>query len=193
MSSLLNPYLWTLGAYSASSSALCSTLFVFILFNFCSLTMSEDSSDSMSRKRRRLTEALSDAIGDDATPSSLDSHLTRDEEFWFHDGTIVLASRDIGFKVYKGLLDAQSSFFRDSSSLSSPRKGQLGHETFEGCPAFRLSDSPEELRHLLRAILHGSNVKCVLCHCFHDSLVRATFSASTKNRLKSIAPTSSQQ
>ena len=70
---------------------------------------------------------------------------------WFDDGNIVLVASDseIAFRIYRGLLAAQSTVFSDmfASSTSSP------DETFDGCPVVYLSDSPYDLAHLLRVLL----------------------------------------
>ena len=86
--------------------------------------------------------------------TSSSSHLRvqqRHPEIWFNDGNIVLVAGDseIAFRIYRGLLDAQSTVFSDlfASSTSSP------DETFDGCPVVYLSDSPNDLVHLLR-VLH---------------------------------------
>lgn len=73
------------------------------------------------------------------------SELVRDTETWFEDGNIVLVAgtRD------KGLLVAPSSVFADMFFASRPQADEL----FEGCPVVRLSDSPEELRHMLDVLI----------------------------------------
>lgn len=75
----------------------------------------------------------------------------RDQEFWIDDGTIILIARGIGFRVYRGLLAAQSPIFRDTFSCASPSKS--AGESFDGCPVVHLADSPEDLKYLLRVIL----------------------------------------
>ncbi|TFK79702.1 hypothetical protein K466DRAFT_505139 [Polyporus arcularius HHB13444] len=77
------------------------------------------------------------------------NQLRRHEEFWLNDGTIVLVAQDTAFRVYRGLLASQSTVLRDMLAASGPDAADL----FEGCPVVHLSDPPEELTHLLRAIL----------------------------------------
>lgn len=45
--------------------------------------------------------------------------LKDDDEFWFDDGNLILVARDTGFKIYRGLLAAQSSVFADMFATSS--------------------------------------------------------------------------
>ena len=77
--------------------------------------------------------------------------LTRDEEFWLDDGNIVLVAGKRAFKIYRGLLAMQSPVFSDLFATGNPNVDQL----YDGCPAIHLSDSQEDLRHLLRALIPG--------------------------------------
>lgn len=73
-----------------------------------------------------------------------------DDEFWFEDGTIILITDNVAFRVYEGLLSRDSSVFCRNYGLQSlPADG----EKVGGCPVVRPSDSAEELRVLLRAML----------------------------------------
>lgn len=71
---------------------------------------------------------------------------TRDEEFWYDDGTVILVAGDVEFRVYKGILSEASAVFRDMFSFPQPP----APPTADGCPIVHLSDSPEDLRHVLR-------------------------------------------
>ncbi|KAM5536099.1 hypothetical protein V8D89_010198 [Ganoderma adspersum] len=84
-----------------------------------------------------------------ANPESSLDDLTQDEEFWLEDGNIVLVTKKRTFKICRGLLAIQSPIFADMFATANPNAGQL----YDGCPAIRLSDSPEDLRHLLRALI----------------------------------------
>ncbi|KAM5536111.1 hypothetical protein V8D89_010210 [Ganoderma adspersum] len=75
--------------------------------------------------------------------------LTRDKDFWLVDGTVVLIANKVAFKVYMGLLAEQSPVFSDVFSSASSNSSKL----LEHVPVVHLSDSPEDLRHLLRALL----------------------------------------
>ena len=89
-------------------------------------------------------------------------HLERDQEFWYKDGTIILIAGDIEFRVYRGPLERHSPVFSDM--LSMPQPPESGNKDKEknkenGCPIIPLSDSPQELRHLLRAVAIGDSLK----------------------------------
>ncbi|KAH9930962.1 uncharacterized protein B0H18DRAFT_872502, partial [Fomitopsis serialis] len=72
--------------------------------------------------------------------------LVRDEELWFPDGSIVLVAERRAFRVYHGILLRDSSVFSDLLSLPQPEDVN----GIDGCPLVKLSDSAEDLRHLLR-------------------------------------------
>ena len=101
-------------------------------------------------------------------PSSQPTSLERDEEFWLEDGSIVLVCKNVGFRVYRVLLASQSTVFADMLATANPDAG----ETYEGCPVVRLSDSPEDMRHFLRAIVSRTTIRCVTRCCYstvHES------------------------
>ena len=80
--------------------------------------------------------------------------MKQDEEFWFDDGTVILVARDIEFRVYRGVLAGLSSVFKDlfaeHHAFREVCMNIQGVPTFP-CPVVQVSDSPEDLRHLLRA------------------------------------------
>ncbi|KAI1795391.1 hypothetical protein LXA43DRAFT_1108611 [Ganoderma leucocontextum] len=69
----------------------------------------------------------------------------RDEEFWFEDGTVILVACDVEFRFYKGLLAGLSPVFKDLFEVR-----RLPCEQTFSCPVVHVSDSPEDLRHVLR-------------------------------------------
>ena len=77
----------------------------------------------------------------------------RDEELWFEDGNIILASQDTEFRVYKGPLMKHSPVFRDMLSLPQPECVCTGST---GPVVIRISDSSQDLRHFLRALVAGN-------------------------------------
>ncbi|OJT09461.1 hypothetical protein TRAPUB_14064 [Trametes pubescens] len=79
----------------------------------------------------------------------------RDLEFWHSDGNIILVARDVEYRVYKGLLADHSSVFRDMFSLPQPITNAPSSSALEEstCPVVHLYDSPEDLRHVLRAYM----------------------------------------
>lgn len=84
-----------------------------------------------------------------------------DDEFWLEDGNLTLIASDVEFRVYKGPLIANSPVFRDMLSLPQPIPTQPDDRPDLRCtcgyaPALvHVSDSPEDLRHLLRALVPG--------------------------------------
>ena len=76
-------------------------------------------------------------------------NIERDSEFWLEDGNVVLVAQNTGFRVYKGLLAAQSPVFHDMFSAA----GLQADERYDGVPVVPLFDSPVDLRHLLRVLL----------------------------------------
>ncbi|GJE90684.1 BTB/POZ domain-containing protein [Phanerochaete sordida] len=77
------------------------------------------------------------------------AHLTRCEELWFEDGTVVLRAEDTVFRVYRGMLCRQSSVFKDLFEVPQPANG----ECYEGCPLVHMEATPaEDLRDILLAI-----------------------------------------
>ncbi len=86
----------------------------------------------------------------------------RDDEFWFDDGSVVLALGDIEFCVYKGVLSDYSPVFRDMFSLPKPTSpsdtiGEAPTElTADSCPVVHLSDRPGDLKHSLRMCIPKS-------------------------------------
>ncbi|OJT09463.1 hypothetical protein TRAPUB_14066 [Trametes pubescens] len=114
----------------------------------------------VTRKRARLDSATDDGCdtrqstaegSEDPVQDNSGSARTRDEEFWYDDGTIILVAGNVEFRVYKGILAENSSVFRDMFSLPQPPISSSDVPSSEnGCPIVHLSDSPEDLRHILR-------------------------------------------
>ncbi|KAI1795315.1 hypothetical protein LXA43DRAFT_1090965 [Ganoderma leucocontextum] len=104
-------------------------------------------SDNRPLKRARLSDP--DSTSNSSTSSSA---FKLHDEFWLPDGNVVLVARAIGFRVYRGLIAAQSTVFEDMFTASTSSSDSL----FEGCPVVHLSDSPEDLVYLLRVLLPKS-------------------------------------
>ncbi len=76
----------------------------------------------------------------------------QDEEFWFDDGTVILVARDVEFRVYKGVLAGLSSVFKSLfAEHHTLRNVHMDGVPSFPCPIVQVSDSPEDLRYLLRA------------------------------------------
>ncbi|KAJ7606357.1 hypothetical protein DFH06DRAFT_1486902 [Mycena polygramma] len=85
-------------------------------------------------------------------------HLGCSPEFWFDDGTVVLQVETTLYRVYRGLLAARSTVFRDTFSIPQPaeEKTEIG-----GCPVVRLHDKATDFNHFLKALhQYGSFPNC---------------------------------
>ncbi|TFK81982.1 hypothetical protein K466DRAFT_666796 [Polyporus arcularius HHB13444] len=111
--------------------------------------MSTTSPDSQPRKRARTASRDEDQCCDPR----------EDEEFWLHDGTVVLLAGQTKFRVYLGVLTEHSSVFVEMMSLPQP-------VDFQGvqysCPVIRLHDNPDDLRRVFRLLMprKTSNLGC---------------------------------
>lgn len=117
----------------------------------------DDDEENPLAKRESGQEVLESVTMSEA-PAQDDSAgdgqpIEHDEEFWFEDGTVILVSLDVEFRVYQGVLAVLSPVFK---ALFAERDHELrdvplgGNQTFQ-CPVVRVTDSPEDLRHLLRS------------------------------------------
>lgn len=81
----------------------------------------------------------------------------RDGEFWFEDGNTTLVARDVEFRVYKGLLACRSPVLKHMlSPAASESQAQVMQNEYV-CSVIHLTDSPEDLRHLLRMYMPTDN------------------------------------
>ena len=105
-------------------------------------------SNSPSPSRDATTNGSLDDLSD---PINLTSTGTpkRHEHFWFEDGNIVLVAQQTAFKVYRGLLVAQSTVFSDMFQASCRDESEI----FADSPMIHLSDSPHDSAHFLEALM----------------------------------------
>ena len=96
-------------------------------------------SAAKSLKRRRIED-------DQEACSQLG--LSPDTTFWFPDGNIIISTRTVAFRLYHGVLAAQSSVFDNMLDLPQPE----GAPTIDGYPILELSDSAIDLRHLFTVL-----------------------------------------
>ncbi|PIL33068.1 hypothetical protein GSI_04517 [Ganoderma sinense ZZ0214-1] len=115
----------------------------------------------------------SDSIADDVVTvptGSLDKAVatSRDPDYWFDDGNLILVPRGVAFRVYKGLLAEHSMIFR--SMFHVAQAVPASEDLVEGCPVVPLDDCPNELRELFKLIFPlSSNLK------FHGPKVDIAF------------------
>ncbi|KAI9061913.1 hypothetical protein FKP32DRAFT_1575116 [Trametes sanguinea] len=110
------------------------------------------------RKRARTSSAVAVGAQEDAEVVEDDvpkQPLVRDEEFWYDDGTIILIARNVEFRIYKGILAEHSPVFKDMFSFPQPPSAP---NTEPQCPVVHLSDSPEDLRHVLRVYMPKNGI-----------------------------------
>ncbi|KAH9939431.1 hypothetical protein B0H21DRAFT_698433 [Amylocystis lapponica] len=113
------------------------------------------SPDTASRKRAR-TESVTDVTQDiqiedvDEVPQVKHEGITRNEEIWFEDGSVVLVAADVGFRVHAGILSLHSTVF--SELLHGP---EMMLEQLDGCPVLRVSDTTADLGVFLTFLYAG--------------------------------------
>lgn len=130
----------------------------------------EEEEDIPAAKREPGQESLQGALEVPAQGSARadggaddGQSVKQDEEFWFEDGTVILVSHNAEFRVYQGVLAGLSPVFK---ALFAERDHELrkvplgGNQTFQ-CPVVRVTDPPEDLRHLLRACFSKRLGRCV--------------------------------
>ncbi|OJT05560.1 hypothetical protein TRAPUB_3609 [Trametes pubescens] len=114
------------------------------------------STRSNTRKRAR-TGSIAATSNDGGAQNRAESEgvaRKRDEEFWYPDGSIILVAGDVEFRVFKGILAKHSPVFRDMFSLPQPSDPTSSASSAQDvCPVVHLSDSAEDLRHVLRAYM----------------------------------------
>ncbi|RDX51165.1 hypothetical protein OH76DRAFT_1481836 [Lentinus brumalis] len=85
------------------------------------------------------------------------SELSKDSEFWFHDGNVVLVAQRGAFRVHRSILSRHSEVFRNMFAIPVPSTPDSSTEQLEGLPAIPVSDSAHDFKHLLHALYDGSN------------------------------------
>ncbi|PIL33067.1 hypothetical protein GSI_04516 [Ganoderma sinense ZZ0214-1] len=71
---------------------------------------------------------------------------TRDADYWYGTGNLIIVSQGVAFRVQKYLLVAHSVVFRDMFAPSTP--GPSTEDLFDGCLVATLDDSPKDWREL---------------------------------------------
>ncbi|KAJ7274464.1 hypothetical protein B0H12DRAFT_399869 [Mycena haematopus] len=77
--------------------------------------------------------------------------VKRSPDVWFEDGTIILEAESIQFKVFKGILAANSTVFNDMLIVGSIPEN---NDMVEGCPVVHVFDSALDMKHFLKALHH---------------------------------------
>ncbi|PIL26575.1 hypothetical protein GSI_12333 [Ganoderma sinense ZZ0214-1] len=99
--------------------------------------------------------------GGNGPDSTQTASLQRDKTFWYDDGTIVVVAGNIEFRIYRGLLARYSPVFFDMLSFPQPPAAALStnQSSDPDCPVVQLTDSPEDLRHVLCVFMAGESLK----------------------------------
>ncbi len=97
-----------------------------------------------------IKNMLTEGINDEFTPIPL-LRRHHHETLWFEDGSIVLATPQVLFRVYRGTLSRHSPIFHDMFSIPQPDAAS-NQEVLDGIPVVELHDDPEELAHFLSAL-----------------------------------------
>ena len=106
--------------------------------------MSAEGEPPAKKTRKRSREASEET----AAEEKQETPKYQRGDVWFDDGNIVLFAQHTGFRIYRGLLAAQSTVFADMFVSTS----STADETLEGCPVVYLTDSGVDLAHLLRIL-----------------------------------------
>ena len=120
-------------------------------------TMSTDDAPTRPPKRARCSPEQYNSTQPSTSSSALSlANLDRHPEFWFDDGNIILITPNyMGFRIFRGLLAAQSTVFADMFASST----SIVDETLDTCPVVQLTDSHHDLVHLLRVLLPTTPIR----------------------------------
>ncbi len=119
--------------------------------------MSKSSQSASSKRPREGEDEIGSAQEKAKKARVYATEVVHDEEFWYEDGTIILVARDVEFRVYKEVLADHSLVFADMFSLPQPTFS-LSYDSRE-TPSVYLEDSPEDLRHILRALFPKTSAR----------------------------------
>ncbi|PIL26297.1 hypothetical protein GSI_12053 [Ganoderma sinense ZZ0214-1] len=95
----------------------------------------------------KVQVATDASIADDIESDEVRTTRERDTEFWYDDSNVILVAGNVEFRVFKGILADHSPVFKDMFSLPQP---DTGPSDSDACPVVLLTDSPSDLRHILR-------------------------------------------
>ncbi|KAF7357862.1 Zn-dependent hydrolase oxidoreductase family [Mycena venus] len=82
---------------------------------------------------------------------------TRHEDFWFHDGSIVILVGPLMFRVHQTVLSTHSEVFAGLFILPQPPSGTKGQEMIEGCHVVQLHDNADDFVDMLKGIYNPSH------------------------------------
>lgn len=121
----------------------------------------------MPPKRRRLSESSqADDGGDQQEAPKTDSRPH--DDFWFNDGSIVLATDVHLYRVHKSVLSRYSKVFKEMFEIPTGDSDAANTERWEDVPIVRMAGDTDEGVCLLLKALYG--MKCVIIELFSISL-----------------------
>ncbi|CAL1717210.1 unnamed protein product [Somion occarium] len=84
------------------------------------------------------------------------NELTRYNEFWFDDGSIIVLAADVAFRLHKGILSRHSTVFRDMFSVAQPvDSGATLDCSLDGVPLVHVSDTREDFESIVSILYDG--------------------------------------
>lgn len=95
---------------------------------------------------------------------STSNERDRCQALWFFDGTIILRCQTTLFRVYTGILSAQSHVFRDMLAIGT--ENDSVNAKMDGVPLVDLSDSVQDLTTFLRTLFDTWYVNFCVRHNF---------------------------
>ncbi|KJA15530.1 hypothetical protein HYPSUDRAFT_148990 [Hypholoma sublateritium FD-334 SS-4] len=75
------------------------------------------------------------------------------QDLWFDDGNLILQAENSLFRIYRGLLSARSSVFKDMLAFPPP---EGGNPMMDGCHIVTVHDSAKDMGFFLRAVFDSS-------------------------------------
>ncbi|TCD61645.1 hypothetical protein EIP91_008133 [Steccherinum ochraceum] len=109
----------------------------------------------------------------------LNPAFKKSKKLWFEDGSVIIVTGEVGFRVYKGALSACSDVFRDTFAM--PQGSGSSQELFEDCPVVRLQDSARDMARFLDVVFNGAGIWCQDESQIYDwNIVRSVLTLSHK-------------
>ncbi|PIL26446.1 hypothetical protein GSI_12204 [Ganoderma sinense ZZ0214-1] len=138
-----------------------------------------------SKKRTRTNSVPEDISAPPTTGLDKVKAATRDKDYWFEDGNLILVSQGVAFKIYKGLLAEHSTIFRSMFHIAQGKPET--DDLVDGCPVVTLYDSPNDLRELFQLIYPlSTNVKFGTGQKINISFISAIIRLDHKYELKGV-------
>ncbi len=79
--------------------------------------------------------------------------FTKCPDVWYSDGSLVIVTETLAFRVHASIMAANCEIFKDMASMPQPSDDE---EMYEECPVIRLQDSATEMKHFLGTIYNFS-------------------------------------